>query len=145
MGRDDVVNIHTATSLSHQKGWNEAINNDVGEVERTYAKWTQSVIERQITNTIQLHSHVNFKKPDKLAKGQRGGWEKQTKKHTLNHRESTNKYQRKVREMGNQGMGIVEVTSDQNQALDSRVESLCVNLKLHHTVFIKRNSNKSLK
>ena len=27
--------------------------------------------------------------------------------------------------MGNQGMGIVEVTSDQNQALDSRVESLC--------------------
>ena len=47
--------------------------------------------------------------------------------------------------MGNQGMGIVEVTPDQNQALDSRVESLCVNLKLHHIVFIKRNSNKSLK
>ena len=27
--------------------------------------------------------------------------------------------------MGKQGMGIVEVTSDQNQALYSRVESLC--------------------
>ena len=37
MGRDDVVNIPTATSLSHQKRWNEAIYNDVGEVERTYA------------------------------------------------------------------------------------------------------------
>ena len=37
MGRDDVVNIHTATSLGHHKGWNEAIYNDVGEVERTYA------------------------------------------------------------------------------------------------------------
>ena len=33
MGRDNVVNIHTATSLIHQKGWNEAIYNDVGEVE----------------------------------------------------------------------------------------------------------------
>ena len=31
-----------------------------------------SVRERQIPNTIQLHSHVNFKKPNKLAKGQRG-------------------------------------------------------------------------
>ena len=27
--------------------------------------------------------------------------------------------------MGNQGMGIVEVTSDHNQALDTKVESLC--------------------
>ena len=27
---------------------------------------------RQIPNTIQWHSHVNFKKPNKLAKGQRG-------------------------------------------------------------------------
>ena len=48
-----------------------------------------------------------------------------TKKHTLNHREETNKYQRKVGRMGNQGMGIVEVTSDQYQALYSGVESLC--------------------
>ena len=39
------------------------------------------------------------------------------KKHTLNHRESTNKYQRKVRERGNQGMGIVEGTCGQYQAL----------------------------
>ena len=32
-----------------------------------------SVSQRiQIPNTIQLHSHVNFKKPDKLAKGHRG-------------------------------------------------------------------------
>ena len=46
MGRDDVVNIHTATSLGHHKGWNEAIYNDVGEVERTYAQGTQSVRER---------------------------------------------------------------------------------------------------
>ena len=30
-----------------------------------------SVRERQIPNTIQLHSHVNFKKPNKLAKGLR--------------------------------------------------------------------------
>ena len=37
MGRDDVVNIPTATSLGHQKRWKEAIYNDVGEVERTYA------------------------------------------------------------------------------------------------------------
>ena len=42
MGRDDVVNIPTATSLVHQNGWSEAIYNDMGEVERTYAKWTQS-------------------------------------------------------------------------------------------------------
>ena len=28
-----------------------------------------SVRERQIPNTIQLHSHVNFKKPNKLARG----------------------------------------------------------------------------
>lgn len=46
MGRDDVVNIPTATSQGHQKGWNEAIYNDVGEVERTYAKWTQSEKDR---------------------------------------------------------------------------------------------------
>ena len=31
-----------------------------------------SVRERQIPNTIQLHSHVNFQKPNKLAKGLRG-------------------------------------------------------------------------
>ena len=31
-----------------------------------------SVRERQIPNTIQLHSHVDFKKPNKLAKGLRG-------------------------------------------------------------------------
>ena len=31
-----------------------------------------SVRERQIPNTIQWHSHVNFKKTNKLAKGQRG-------------------------------------------------------------------------
>ena len=31
-----------------------------------------SVRERQIPNTIQLHSQVNFKKPNKLPKGHRG-------------------------------------------------------------------------
>ena len=30
-----------------------------------------SVSQRKIPNTIQLHSHVNFKKPNKLAKGLR--------------------------------------------------------------------------
>ena len=29
--------------------------------------------QRKIPNTIQLHSHVNFKKPNKLAKGPREG------------------------------------------------------------------------
>ena len=31
-----------------------------------------SVRGRQIPNTIQLHSHMDFKKPNKLAKGLRG-------------------------------------------------------------------------
>ena len=43
----------------------------------TWEKWKGLMLnelrERQITNTIQLHSQVNFKKPNKLAKGQRGG------------------------------------------------------------------------
>ena len=78
MGRDDVVNIHTVTSLGHHKGWNEAIYNDMGEVEGTYAKWTQSARERQISNTIQLHSQVNFKKPNKLARGLMG-WDERSK------------------------------------------------------------------
>ena len=42
----------------------------------TWEKWKGLMLnelrERQIPNTIQLHSHVNFKKPNKLAKGQRG-------------------------------------------------------------------------
>ena len=37
-----------------------------------------SVRERQITNTIQLHSHVNFKKPNKLARGSIG-WDERSK------------------------------------------------------------------
>ena len=86
MGRDNVVNIHTATSLGHQKGWNEAIYNDVGEVERTYAQGTQSVRERYQIPYNCIHMWI-FKKPNKLAKGRRRGWEMQTKKHTLNHRE----------------------------------------------------------
>ena len=44
----------------------------------TWEKWKGLMLNElsqriQIPNTIQLHSHVNFKKPDKLAKGQRGG------------------------------------------------------------------------
>ena len=34
--------------------------------------------ERQIPNTIQLHSYVNFKKPNKLARGSMG-WEERSK------------------------------------------------------------------
>ena len=41
-----------------------------------------SVSQRKIPNTIQLHSHVNSKKPDKLAKGQRGD-ERSKQKNTL--------------------------------------------------------------
>ena len=37
---------------------------------------------KKIPNTIQLHSHVNFKKPNKLAKGQRGD-ERSKQKNTL--------------------------------------------------------------
>ena len=36
-----------------------------------------------------------------------------------------NKYQSKVGGMGNQGMGVVEGTCDQYQALYPRLESLC--------------------
>ena len=39
----------------------------------TWKEWKGFMLnelrERQIPNTIQLHSHVNFKKPNKLAKG----------------------------------------------------------------------------
>ena len=41
-----------------------------------------SVRGRHKPNTIQLHLHVNFKKPDKLAKGQRGD-ERSKQKNTL--------------------------------------------------------------
>ena len=41
-----------------------------------------SVSQRKIPNAIQLHLHVNFKKPDKLAKGQRGD-ERSKQKNTL--------------------------------------------------------------
>ena len=42
----------------------------------TWKEWKGFMLnelrERQIPNTIQLHSQVNFKKPNKLAKGLRG-------------------------------------------------------------------------
>ena len=41
-----------------------------------------SVRERQIPNTIQLHSHVNFEKPNKLAKGRRR-YERSKPRYTL--------------------------------------------------------------
>ena len=41
-----------------------------------------SVRERQIPNTIQLHSHVNIRKLKKLAKGQSGD-ERSKQKNTL--------------------------------------------------------------
>ena len=41
----------------------------------TWEKWKglmlKELSQRKIPNTIQLHSHVNFKKPKKLAKGRR--------------------------------------------------------------------------
>ena len=37
-----------------------------------------SVRGRHIPNTIQLHSHVNFKKPNKLARGSMG-WDERSK------------------------------------------------------------------
>ena len=145
MGRDDVVNIPTATSLGQQKRWNEAIYNDVGEVERTYAKWTQSVRVRQILNTLQLHSHVNFKKPNKLARG-RWGDERSKQKNTLLTTENKLINTRgNWGGMGNLGMGIVEVTSDQYQALYSRVESLCGKSETVSYWVTKRNSSKTLK
>ena len=67
------------------------------------------------------------------------------KKHTLNHRESTNKYQRKVREMGYQGMGIVEGTCGQYQALYPSVESLSGKPETISYCVYNRNSSKTLK
>ena len=84
-----------------------------------------SVRERQIPNTIQLHSHVNFKKPNKLARGLMGWDERSKPRNSLLTTENKLIDKRKLGKMGNQGMGIVEVTSDQYQALYSRVESLC--------------------
>ena len=52
----------------------------------TWEKWKGLMLnelsQTKIPNTIQLHSHVNFKKPDKLAKGQRGD-ERSKQKNTL--------------------------------------------------------------
>ena len=42
-----------------------------------------SVRERQIPNTIQLHSHVNFKKPNKLARGSMEWDERSKPRNTL--------------------------------------------------------------
>ena len=67
---------------------------------------------------------MNFKKPNKLAKGQRGD-ERSKQKNTLLTTENKLINTRGRWGVGNQGMGIVEGTSDQYQALYSRVESLC--------------------
>ena len=67
---------------------------------------------------------MNFKKPNKLAKGQRGD-ERSKQKNTLLTTENKLIDTRGTGGKGNQGMGIEEVTSDQTQALYSRVESLC--------------------
>ena len=87
---------------------------------------------------------MNFKKPNKLAKGQRGD-ERSKQKNTLLTTENKLIDTRGTGGKGNQGMGIEEVTSDQTQALYSRVNHYVVNLILYHTVFTKRNSSKSLK
>ena len=71
-----------------------------------------------------MHSHVNFKKPNKLAKGQRGD-ERSKQKNTLLTTENKLINTRGRWGVGNQGMGIVEGTCDQYQALYPRVESLC--------------------
>ena len=106
-----------------------------------------SVSQRiQIPNTIQLHSHVNFKKPNKLARGSMG-WDERSKP-----RNSLLTTENKLIDtrgrwggMANQAMGIVEGTCDQYQALYPRDESLCGKPELYHTVFTKRNSSKTLK
>ena len=84
-----------------------------------------SVRERQIPNTIQLHSQVNFKKPNKLARGSMGWDERSKPRNSLLTTENKLIDTRGRGGKENQGMGIVEVTSDQYQTLDSRVESLC--------------------
>ena len=143
MGRDDVVNIHTATSLGHHKGWNEAIYNEVGEVERTYAQWTQSVRERQISNTIQLYSQVNFNKPNKLARGLMGWDERSKPRNSLLTTENKLIDTRgRCGGMGNQAMGIVEGTCDQTRHCIQGLNQYVVNLKLYHIVFTNRNSLK---
>ena len=84
-----------------------------------------SVSQRKIPNTIQLHSHVNFKKPNKLTRGSMGWDERSKPRNSLLTTENKLINTRGRWGVGNQGMGIVEVTSDQYQALYSRVESLC--------------------
>ena len=76
------------------------------------------------TNTIQLHSLVNFEKPNKLAKGWRRH-ERSKPRYTLLTTENKLIKPEESGWMGNQWMGIAEVTTDQYQALYSRVESLC--------------------
>ena len=70
-----------------------------------------SVRERQIPNTIQLHSHVDFKKPNKLAKGLRGD-ERSKPRDTLLVTENKLINTRGRGGMGNQGIGTVEGTCD---------------------------------
>ena len=70
------------------------------------------VRERQIPNTIQLHSHVNFKKPNKLSKGLRGD-ERSKPRDTLLVTENKLINTRGRGGMGNQAIGTVEGTCDQ--------------------------------
>ena len=100
---------------------------------------------RQIPNTIQWHSHVNFKKPNKLAKGQRGD-ERSKPRYTLLTTE--NKLINTKGRWGRWGIRAwgywrAPVTSTRRciQGLNHYV----VNLKLYHTVFTNRNSSKTLK
>ena len=105
-----------------------------------------SVRERQIPNTIQFHSHVNFKKPNKLARGSMG-WDERSKP-----RNSLLTTENKLIDtrgrwggMGNQAMGIVEETCDQYQALHPRVESVCGKPETISYCVYKQEFNKSLK
>ena len=104
-----------------------------------------SVRERQIPNTIQLHSHVNFKKPNKLARGSMGWDERSKPRNSLLTTENKLIDKRKLGEMGNQGMGIVEGTCDQYQALHPRVESVCGKPENISYCVYKQEFNKSLK
>ena len=60
-----------------------------------------SVRERQIPNTIQLNSHVNFKKPNKLARGSMEWDERSKPRNTLLTSENKLIDKRKLGEMGN--------------------------------------------
>ena len=89
---------------------------------------------------------MNFKKPNKLARGSIG-WDERSKP-----RNSLLTTENKLIDtrgrwggMGNQAMGIVEGTCDQYQALHPRVESVCGKPENISYCVYKQEFNKSLK